>query len=255
MKTLSRIKRIALSVLAIMLIVALAAPVGVDAASRKSKKKKRYTKPYVVVVDTYNNNSNNMRKYLRRNGFKVDIVYSEAVDVSRYDGLVIPGGNNIDPGIYGAERDPHTYGTDAAKDRIQIKAIQDFAAANKPVLGVCRGCQVVNVAFGGTINQHIEGWHKNYRRILIQKGTWLYKAYGKRPKVYHYHHQCVDQLGNGLVATQWDAADGNIEGIQHVSLPVFGLQWHPDGMRSKGNKVFKQYRKVVEKYRKINRYR
>lgn len=253
MTKLNRIKRIETCLLALLLIVVLIAPAGVDAASRnKKKKKKKPSKPVVCVVDNNVNSANSMIKHLKKSGFIALMEYSDAIDVSKYDGLVIPGGNNIDPSVYGAELDPHTYKFDAAKDRIQIKAIQDFANARKPVLGICRGCQVVNVAFGGTINQHIEGWHKDYRRVRIQKGTWLYPYYGKRPKVYHWHHQCVDRLGNGLIATEWDEADGTIEAIQHVSLPVYGVQWHPDGMGRKGKKVFKAFNKVCKKYRKKN---
>ncbi len=246
----TRLKRILVFALILVLAAGAMLPAGADAMSKNKKKKKKTPKPRVAVVDTVTTSSKRMVKVLRKNGFKVELIYTDAVDVARYDGLVIPGGNNIDPSIYGAERNEYTYGDDANKDRIQIKAILDFAAAGKPVLGICRGCQVVNVAFGGTINQHIDGWHKGNRRIIIAPGTWMYKKYGARPKVNHYHHQCVETLGEGLIATEWDAADGFIEGIQHVSLPVYGLQWHPDSMGKKGYKVFVKFRKTCIKYRK-----
>lgn len=209
-----------------------------------------------LIVDNETGSSKRMRKYLTKAGFDVTLVDSMDFEVEDYDTLVIPGGHNITPSIYGAERDEHTYGTDEEIDKLQIAAVQAFAEAEKPILGVCRGCQLVNVAFGGTINQHIPGWHKKNRRVKIERGSWLYYRLGTSESVYHYHHQCVEELGEGLVATMWDKKDGHIEGFEHETLPVYGIQWHPDSMGNRGIDVFRYYKedilgmKTVKKYEK-----
>ena len=138
---------------------------------------------------------------------------------------------------------PNTYGTSLKRDRLQTKLVRKFAKANKPVLGVCRGNQVINVAFGGTLKQHIPGWHRGSRTVKIKNGTWLYKTYGKQESVSHYHHQCVKKLGKGLIATQWDRSSGLIEAIEHTQYPVWGVQWHPDHMGGRGLKVAKKFRR------------
>ncbi len=204
------------------------------------------TPPRVVLVDYDTEDAERVIGYLELAGFEAERSEEvDSLDPSRYDALIIPGGHNITPSVYGAERDKHTYGTDLEKDKMQINAIKKFVEAKKPILGICRGEQVLNVAFGGTINQHIPGWHKLYRDVVIQEGSWLYEAFGEKMSTYHFHHQCIDKLGEGLVATQWDAEDDHIEAIEHESLPVYGLQWHPDSMEETGVKVFESFKEIV----------
>ena len=150
---------------------------------------------------------------------------------------------DVTPKLYKEKRHSRTYGTSLKRDRLQMKLTLKFAKANKPVLGVCRGNQVINVAFGGTLKQHIPGWHKSKRKVKIKKGSWLYEVYGKTERVNHYHHQCVKRLGKGLVATQWDKRDHRIEAIEHTKYPVWGVQWHPDHMGGRGLKVAKKFRR------------
>ena len=202
-----------------------------------------------LIVDYETNSSKRMVKYLKKAGFVVNRVESiDAFNVEDYDTLVIPGGHNITPSIYGAKRHEKTYGTNEELDHLQIDAVKIFCDAKKPVLGVCRGCQLVNVALGGTINQHIPGWHKKYRTVKIDEKSWLYKRLGTTESVYHYHHQCVEDLAPGLVATQWDEQDDHIEAYEHETLPVYGIQWHPDSMGKRGVDVFKYYKELVTKY-------
>lgn len=205
-----------------------------------------FNEPRALVVDYETTSSVRMINYLKDAGFYVTSADSlDQLNLNDYDTLVIPGGHNITPKVYGAKRDPHTYGTNIKLDRMQIKAINMFKDAGKPILGVCRGCQIVNVALGGTINQHIKGWHKKYRDIKIKENSWLYPLLGDEESVWHYHHQCVDKLGEGLVATEWDAQDNVIEAYEHETLPIYGLQWHPDEMHEAGVEVFKEYKKIV----------
>ncbi len=223
--------------------------------SNWSKVKTVTTKAYRPRVLVYDNDQDNQRvvKMLENNGCRAEMLWSN-VDASSYDALVIPGGHNIDPRMYGAQRAPETYGTNIEKDKAQIAMIKKFADAKKPVLGLCRGCQVINVAYGGTICQHIPGWHKWNRMVKISSSSWLYGAYGAKASVYHFHHQCVERVGNGLVATQWDASDGRVEAVEHKTLPVYGVQWHPDTMGDRGNAVFKKFRDVSVTQRERNFY-
>ncbi len=206
-----------------------------------------------LIVDYETKSSKRMVRYLKKAGFLVDRVASlDDFNTDDYDTLVIPGGHNITPSVYGAERAPETYGTDLELDQLQIAAVKRFVDKKKPVLGVCRGCQLINVALGGTINQHIPGWHKKYRNVEIDESSWLYPRLGASESVYHYHHQCVENLADGLKATMWDEADGRIEGYEHESLPVYGIQWHPDSMGNQGIDIFKYYRAFVEDYKKTH---
>ena len=210
-------------------------------ADKARKKRKRAGKPRIAIVNT--TSSGGLSGWLRRAGCTPVVVRSVKVNIKKYDGMAIPGGGDVTPKMYKAKRNPNTYGTSLKRDRLQTRLVRKFAKANKPVLGVCRGNQVINVAFGGTLKQHIPGWHRGSRTVKIKKGTWLYKTYGKSESVSHYHHQCVKRLGKGLIATQWDKSSGLIEAIQHKKYPVWGVQWHPDHMGGRGLKVAKKFRR------------
>ena len=179
--------------------------------------------------------------WMRNNGCHMVRIRSSKINVKKYDGLVIPGGDDVTPALYGAKRHPRTYGCDIKFDKLEISVIKKFVKAGKPVLGICRGNQILNVALGGTLFQHIPGWHKHGRSVKIKKGSWLYDTFGASESVSHYHHQCVLKLGKGLKATQWDARDKHIEAVEHETLPIYGLQWHPEGMGSRGGKVARKF--------------
>ena len=184
--------------------------------------------PLLLMVDNRSDNRRVVTQFAKVGVTVVTVYNIKDVDPAKYDGLIIPGGGNMDPRSYRAKRDKHTYGTDKAKDDLQIAAILMFAKAGKPVLGICRGSQVINVAFGGTLKQHIPRWHKKNRKVKTVKGSWVRGIYGKKSKVYHWHHQCIKKLGKGLKVTARDARDKRIEAIQHKTLPIYGVQWHPD---------------------------
>lgn len=215
-------------------------------AAKKSKKK-----VHLLMVDNRKDNKRVVRQF-KKVGVKVTTYYgTKKVKPSKYDGLVIPGGNNMDPRSYHTKRSPYTYGTDRKKDKIQINAIKRFVKAGKPVLGICRGNQVINVAFGGTLKQHIPGWHKGYRKVRTVKDSWVRTIFGNKYKAYHSHHQYVGKLGKGLKATAYDVKDGRIEGIQHKELPVYGVQWHPDLRTNKTSyKFYRSFKQICIDYRK-----
>lgn len=240
-KTIRRLSVIVAFVMAFTTVISLAGESSYAASGKKAKK------PHLLMVD---NDEVNQRVAVqfRKVGVKVTTVYSlKKVDPAKYDGLIIPGGGNMDPKSYHAKRSKKTFGTNRKKDKIQIEAVKRFAEAGKPVLGICRGCQVINVAFGGTLKQHL-GWHIGFRKVKNVKGYWMYSMFGKTKNTYHYHHQGVKKLGKGLIATSYDKKSKHIESIQHETLPVYGIQWHPDcKVGRQGNKVFKQFKKIVVK--------
>ncbi|MFF9284102.1 gamma-glutamyl-gamma-aminobutyrate hydrolase family protein [Streptomyces griseosporeus] len=157
-----------------------------------------------------------------------------AATVARLDGLVIAGGPDVDPVHYGAERHPRTGAPARERDAWELALTRAALAARLPLLGVCRGMQVLNVALGGTLTQHIEGHAETpgvFGRHLVKPvpGTRYAALVPEETSVPTYHHQCVDRLGRGLVASA-HAEDGTVEAIE---LPeregwVVGVQWHPE---------------------------
>ena len=149
------------------------------------------------------------------------------------DGLLLPGGADIDPKIYGHENTASVE-IDAERDRIELEAFNLFLNAGKPILGICRGTQLINAAMGGTLHQDIPN-HKQVDGVdtLHPSHTTdetLIKLYGESFIINSSHHQCVDKLGDGLEAVQW-SDDNIVEAIRHKTLPIFGVQWHPERLR------------------------
>jgi putative glutamine amidotransferase len=167
--------------------------------------------------------------------------------VPRLDALVLSGGGDLDPVLYGAEMDEHGGQPNEARDTAELSLFRAALAVGLPVLGICRGMQVINVAMGGTLIQHLpdvvghDGHsplaHGHGRHdVRIAAGSRLAALYGEaaaggRPvSVHTHHHQAVAQLGAGLTATAW-ADDGTIEAMEldpaeHPS--VIAVQWHPE---------------------------
>ena len=210
----------------------------------KALSKYKKGKPRVLVADTNSKTAGSVVRFLRRCGCKVSVRGTRKVNVNKFDGLALAGGPDVTPRMYGQKK-RHSSNCNPAKDKMQIAVIKKFAQAGKPILGICRGQQIVNVAFGGTLKQHI-GWHTGSRKITIKKGSWLYKAYGKSEMVAHSHHQAVKKLGSGLVATQWDAKSKTIEAIEHETLPVYGVQWHPEYTGKRGMKVGRKFKRLCQ---------
>jgi putative glutamine amidotransferase len=164
---------------------------------------------------------------------------AEALDL--IDGLLLAGGSDVDPGSYGAVPHPETRGTWPERDRFELGLAHAALERDMPVLGVCRGMQMLNVARGGTLVQHLPDvvGHEDHRHtpgafgdheVRIEAGTLASRAVGaERAAVKSHHHQGVDELGEGLVAVGWSEADDTIEAIE---LPdrtyAVGVLWHPE---------------------------
>lgn len=162
------------------------------------------------------------------------------------DGLVLQGGIDICPEAYGQTPKDPAWAGDAIRDHYELELLRAFIEAGKPVLGVCRGAQLINVHFGGSLIQDIPSmWrgatvHQDTHRydrlmheVRFEPGSWLARFYGEQPQATHrvtsIHHQCVDRLGEGLVVEAVSPADGIIEAIRHRDAHfVLGLQWHPE---------------------------
>ncbi len=154
-------------------------------------------------------------------------------DICCYDGLILPGGGDIDPKLFG-QLNRGTRNFDPALDRLQLAILQAFVLDKKPVLGICKGMQLINIYFGGDMIQHLETstCHEYMGKDQVhgttaRKGSFLEKLYGNCFVVNSAHHQGVDSPGRGIEYIQF-ADDGVVEGLQHKYLPVFGVQWHPE---------------------------
>ncbi|MFF4570064.1 gamma-glutamyl-gamma-aminobutyrate hydrolase family protein [Streptomyces sp. NPDC001410] len=154
--------------------------------------------------------------------------------MERLDGLVIAGGPDVDPSRYGAERSPRTGLPAPERDAWELALIEAALAARVPVLGICRGMQLLNVALGGTLVQHLDGHAEvvgvfGGHAVKPVPGTLYAQIAPEETTVPTYHHQAVERLGTGLVPSA-HAADGTVEAIELPSGEgwVLGVQWHPE---------------------------
>ena len=155
--------------------------------------------------------------------------------LTRLDGVCLSGGPDLDPAAYGARAHEALGPTEPALDRFELELARAADAAGLPLLGVCRGAQALNVARGGTLHQHIDGHRQSELaclpthpvRIAASSRTAQLLG-GHSAEVNSFHHQAVDKLGDGLVATAW-APDGTIEGIEDPGHPfLLAVQWHAE---------------------------
>ncbi|MFG2122249.1 gamma-glutamyl-gamma-aminobutyrate hydrolase family protein [Streptomyces sp. NPDC048710] len=154
--------------------------------------------------------------------------------VERLDGLVIAGGPDVDPSRYGAERSPRTGPPAPERDAWELALIEAALVARVPVLGICRGMQLLNVALGGTLVQHMDGHAEvvgafGGHAVKPVPGTLYAGIVPEETTVPTYHHQAVERLGTGLAPSAY-AADGTVEAIELPSGEgwVLGVQWHPE---------------------------
>jgi putative glutamine amidotransferase len=157
--------------------------------------------------------------------------------VGRLDGLVMTGGADLDPSTYGAEPDPALGEIEPSRDRWELALIRAALARRLPMLCICRGAQLLNVAMGGTLEQHLEapghaGWDTpRADRCHVERvaaGSRASELYGAEIVTNSLHHQAVDRVGAGLRVTAV-ADDGVVEAIELADHPqVFAVQWHPE---------------------------
>jgi len=152
--------------------------------------------------------------------------------LSRLDGVLFIGGDDINPKRWGAKLHPKAVLMDPVREDSDFVAIAETLAMDKPMLGVCLGCQELNVTAGGSLHQHIENHAKGVAHdVEIVKGTKLDGVLGRRPgKVMSFHHQAIDAVGGDLVVAA-RAEDGVIEAVEHPKKRfAVAVQWHPERM-------------------------
>ncbi len=155
------------------------------------------------------------------------------------DGLLLTGGPDLDPALYGEEKLPECGPVDAQRDAMEYKLLACFVQAQKPVFGICRGIQVINCYFGGTLWQDLPSQlgvthsggdrpHDCVHKTTLLSGSLLRRLYGDSMLTNSYHHQSVKAMAEGFVCT---ATCGEVvEAMEHASLPISAVQWHPERM-------------------------
>jgi putative glutamine amidotransferase len=161
--------------------------------------------------------------------------------LDKLDALVLIGGADVDPGTYGATPDPHTGRTSPERDRFELALAYGAMERGMPLLGICRGGQMVNVACGGTLIQHLpdvvgDDHHLetpgtfSQHEVELESGSLAARAAGAdRVTVMSHHHQAVDEIGEGLKATGHALPDAIVEAVEHPGHDfTLGVLWHPE---------------------------
>jgi putative glutamine amidotransferase len=150
------------------------------------------------------------------------------------DGLLLSGGTDVDPARYGAEPDPSAYAPEPARDHLELGFVDVAADEDLPVLGICRGVQVLNVWGGGSLRQHVPV-HARFDvppgdrvdELTIAAGSVLHALYGPRLAVNSLHHQTIEQVADGWTVSARSSL-GDVEALEWPGHDVIGVQWHPE---------------------------
>lgn len=176
------------------------------------------------------------------------MIHRSSIRLSDYvrhlDGLILQGGADLAPETYGEEPLKPEWAGDRVRDRYELEVLEEFMAADKPVLGICRGAQLINVALGGTLHQDINSqlpgtlahrathtYEQNFHAISFEPESGLARMYpGVRGgRVNSIHHQSVKDLGRDLVVEAYSEPDRVVEAMRWQGRSyVFGVQWHPE---------------------------
>jgi putative glutamine amidotransferase len=162
--------------------------------------------------------------------------------LARFDGLLLIGGPDVDPELYGEELHPACYGIDRVRDDFEIDLVRTAIDRAVPTLAICRGIQLVNVALGGTLDQHIteredviehgvpQGGEGVMHPVQVEAGSLVAKAMGvDRAEAMSHHHQAVARVAGNLRPVAW-AEDGVVEAVEleDGDAWLLGVQWHPE---------------------------
>jgi putative glutamine amidotransferase len=178
------------------------------------------------------------------------------------DGLVLQGGSDVSPSTYGETPLAPQWAGDRLRDVYEMELVHEFIEAGKPVLGICRGAQLINVAFGGTLYQDIptqvadsqvhvtDAYERHRHDIRFEPGSGLARLYrsAEKPVVTSIHHQSVKALGRGLRVEAWSEPDGVVEAIRSTGKTyVFAVQWHPE-FHHPGDKTVLDSAPILEEF-------
>ncbi|MCM1989968.1 gamma-glutamyl-gamma-aminobutyrate hydrolase family protein [Oceanirhabdus seepicola] len=179
--------------------------------------------------------------------------------VKACDGIIISGGQDVHPMSYNEEPHEKLGYVNSKIDEYQIKLVKTALQEKKPLLGICRGHQILNVACGGTLYQDLsemsgsilkhfqEGKRYDYsHKIKIKSDSILDRLFGKEVLINSYHHQCINQVGEGLEVVA-NASDGVIEAVQMKESDfVMGVQWHPEMMVAGSDTMLILFKELIE---------
>lgn len=175
------------------------------------------------------------------------------------DALVLTGGRDVYPLFYDTKVSKDCIIYSKQRDEFEMRLIDNALTLGKPIFGICRGMQLINVYFGGTLYQDIYSngltnvLHSNSRgakhlpthSVHFDENSFLGKMYGESMEVNSYHHQAIDNLGEGISAIAWAKEDNIVEGIICDKYDVFGVQWHPEMMIQEDKKQIKLYKHLM----------
>ena len=177
------------------------------------------------------------------------------------DGLILSGGPDINPIYYGEDLKEKIGVISPERDDNEIKILKEFLKTEKPILGICRGHQLLNVYFGGTLYQDLSYFemeplkHRQdlypeleIHNVAIEKNSILEKLYGESIRTNSFHHQAINKLGEGFKVIA-RSSDGIVEAIEKIDHKFcLGIQWHPEMMVARGNKdMIKIFKLLIEK--------
>lgn len=168
-------------------------------------------------------------------GLSLDLPAAESAPA--LDGILLTGGGDVDPARYGADPHPETQAPDPVRDAHEFELLEAARELDIPVLCICRGVQVANVFFGGTLHQDLPP-HAEFDKpdvhvheVGFDDGSVVGGLYGGDVKVNSLHHQAIDQVGTGIKVVG-TADDGTIEAIESDEMNLLGVQWHPEMLPS-----------------------
>lgn len=189
--------------------------------------------------------------------------------LSQIDGLLLAGGSDVDSAFYNEAAAAWTMNADPKRDETEMELLRQARAMGIPVLGICRGCQVINITFGGTLIPDIPHFkpgsmkhsqtgyrYDQWHTVKIAPGSKFARVIGDTRLVTNsLHHQAVDQVAEGFVASAWNETDGITEAIESVTPEEFclGVQFHPEDMWDRSepiHNIFKAFAEAAQKYAK-----
>lgn len=173
---------------------------------------------------------------INRSGGEAILYDGGEIDLS-LDGLLLTGGPDIHPSYFGEEING-AVNIDEARDKSEFAITKAYTELKKPILAICRGCQLINAFFGGTLHQHLpnadehrsEPGTENTNNAYTTEGTLARRIFGERPVINSYHHQAIKDVADGFKVSIISVDDNVIEGIEHKTLPIWAFQCHPERM-------------------------
>ncbi|WP_207626361.1 MULTISPECIES: gamma-glutamyl-gamma-aminobutyrate hydrolase family protein [Mycolicibacterium] len=187
-------------------------------------------------------------------GPAADPVAELPVRLAAFDGVLLPGGADIEPGRYGQEPADETHDTVAFQDDFDLGVTRAVIELDMPTLAICRGMQVLNVALGGSLTQHVRETntphHNAIHDVEVVTGSRLHAIVGcESIAVSSYHHQALDRLGTDLTVTAV-AADGIVEAVEHRRSDIVAVQWHPEDRNATSDTDAALFADLVDRARK-----